>query len=227
MTCLIVSQLVPRPVCSLMMLSPTENSTIPTTACYSKKIWMPYPTGAQLGRCLLIRTRQVLHHEFHKQKTHSHNTMHTNFVATHLAWWIPTLTLYLGITFSADMKWTKHIHNVTNSCRKVLGVMRRNFRSCSCDIKSKLNLSLVQPKLEYGSATWYPITKQDTHLLDMIQRSAARLCMNDYLRESRVTSILKDLEWQSLDTRHALTPLVLMFKISHCLVDIVWQGWAT
>ena len=58
---------------------------------------------------------------------------------------------YLGITFSAEMKWTKHIHNVTNSCKKVLGVIRRNFRSCSCDIKSKLYLSLVQPKLEHGT----------------------------------------------------------------------------
>ena len=39
---------------------------------------------------------------------------------------------YLGITFSADMKWSKHIHNTTNSCKKVLAsVIRRNFRSCS------------------------------------------------------------------------------------------------
>ena len=35
--------------------------------------------------------------------------------------------------------------------------------------------------------------------------------------------MLKDLEWQSLDTRRAITRLVLMFKISHSLVDIVWQ----
>ena len=134
---------------------------------------------------------------------------------------------YLFITFSADMKWTKHIHNITNSCKKVLGVIRRNFRSCSCDAKSKLYLSLVQPKLEYGSTAWHPITKQDTHLLDMIQRSAAQLCMNDYSRESSVTSMLKNLEWQSLDTRRAITQLVLMFKISHSLVDIVWQNHLT
>ena len=48
-----------------------------------------------------------------------------------------------------------------------------------------------------------------------------------YSRESSVTSMLKDLEWQSLDTRRALTRLVLMFKISHSLVDIVWQGHLT
>ena len=41
------------------------------------------------------------------------------------------------------------------------------------------------------------------------------LCMNDYSRESSVTSMLKDLKWQSLDTRRAITWLVLMFKISH------------
>ena len=113
------------------------------------------------------------------------------------------------------------------ACKRVIGVVRRNFKSCSRDIKSKLYLSLVQPKLEYGSAAWHPITKQDSHRLDMIQRSAARMCMNDYSRESSVTEMLNDLKWTSLENRRTITRLILMFKISHNLVDIDWQDHLT
>ena len=55
--------------------------------------------------------------------------------------------------------------------------------------------------------------------------------MNDYSRESSVTSMLKDWEWSSLNTRRAIkrpiTRLVVMFKISHSLVDIDWQDHLT
>lgn len=129
---------------------------------------------------------------------------------------------YLGITFSSDLKWSTHINNVTNSCKRVLGVIRRNFRSCSPDVKSRLYLSLVQPKMEYGSAAWFPILKQDAHKLDMVQRSAARLCLNDYSRESSVSSMILNLKWTGLETRREIIRLTMMFKISHGLVDIDW-----
>ena len=75
----------------------------------------------------------------------------------------------------------------------------------------------------YGSAAWHPITKQDTYCLDMIQRSAARMCMGDYSRYSSVTAMLKELKWTSLDTRRVITRLIMMFKITHSLVDIDWH----
>ena len=124
----------------------------------SVDLWMPFPTGAQLGRCLSIWTSAT---SWILQTKYPQSQHHTNFVATHLARWIPTLSLasHLAQIWSGLNIFT----NVTNSCKKVLGVIDRNFRSCSCDIKSKLYLSLVQPKLEYVSAAWHPITKQDTH----------------------------------------------------------------
>ena len=130
---------------------------------------------------------------------------------------------YLGITFNNDLKWSTHINNTTNSCKKVIGVIRRNFKTCTPDVKSRLYLSLVQPKLEYGSVAWSPMTKQETHQLDMVQRTAARMCLNDYSRYSSVTSMLQSLNWQSLDTRRKITRLSMMFKISHNLVDINWS----
>jgi hypothetical protein len=134
---------------------------------------------------------------------------------------------YLGITFDSDLKWKTHINNVTNSCKRTLGVIRRNFKCCSTEIKSRLYLSLVQPKLEYGTAAWFPYTIQETHTLDKIQRSAARLCQNDYSRDSSVTAMLSSLGWPSLDTRRKITRLSMLYKITHNLVDIEWQNHLT
>ena len=134
---------------------------------------------------------------------------------------------YLGIQFSDNLRWKKHILTVTNSCKRTMGVIRRNFKACSVDVKSRLYQSLIQPKLTYGSAAWYPSTKEEEHLLDMIQRSAARLCFNDYSRESSVTQMLEKLEWTSLEDCRRITRLSMMYRITHDLVDIDWKDFLT
>ena len=108
-----------------------------------------------------------------------------------------------------------------------MGVIRRNFKACSVDVKSRLYQSLIKPKLTYGSAAWYPSTEEKEHLLDMIQRSAARLCFSDYSRESSVTQMLEKLEWTSLEDCKRITRLSMMYRITHDLVDIDWKDFMT
>jgi len=134
---------------------------------------------------------------------------------------------YLGVKFTDNLRWKEHIQEVTSGCRRTMGVIRRNFRACSTDVKSRLYQSLIQPKLNYGSAAWYPSTKEEKHLLDMIQRSAARLCFNDYSRDSSVTQMLYKLDWTSLETCRQITRLIMMYRITHNLVDIPWQDHLT
>ena len=71
------------------------------------------------------------------------------------------------------------------------------------------------------------VIKEEEHLLDMIQRSAARLCFNDYSRESSVTQMLEKLEWTSLEDCRRITRLSMMFRITHDLVDIDWKDFMT
>ena len=134
---------------------------------------------------------------------------------------------YLGVTFSSDLKWNSHISKVTKGCKRTLGVIRRNFKSCTPDVKSRLYLSLVQPKLEYGTTAWYPSTKKAKYQLDMVQRSAARMCLNDYSRDSSVTSMISSLQWTDLETRRAIVRLAMMFKINCGLVDVDWEPYLT
>ena len=134
---------------------------------------------------------------------------------------------YLGITFSSDLKWNSHINNITKSSKKVLGVIRRNFKACTVDVKSRLYLSLVQPKLEYGTTAWYPSTQKEKHQLDMVQRAAARMCLTDYSRESSVTAMITSLQWADLETRRKIARLNMMYKINANLVEVDWNPYLT
>ena len=58
--------------------------------------------------------------------------------------------------------------------------------------------TLVHPQLEYASAVWEPHTKK-THKIEMVQRRAARWTTNDWNRTTSVSSLLHQLNWQTLE----------------------------
>ena len=62
-------------------------------------------------------------------------------------------TKYLGITISNDLKWNKHISNITSKANSTLGILRRNLRLSSHTVKTHAYPALVRPHLEYASAT--------------------------------------------------------------------------
>ena len=126
---------------------------------------------------------------------------------------------YLGIILSSNCSWSSQI-KVTTSAKQTIGVIRRNFKSCSREVKSQLYQSLVRPKLEYGVCGWYPSTAGERSQLEKIQRHAARMCCNNYTRMASVTTMLLDLGWSSLEDRRSSIRLNMLYKIVHGLVDI-------
>ena len=128
---------------------------------------------------------------------------------------------YLGVSLSEDLKWASHVAHVTSSANQTLGIIRRNFRTASVECKSQLYCSLVRPKLEYAISAWYPYLQKDKHQLDMVQRSAARVCYNNYLREPGVvTNMLNELKWPSLEGRRTLSRMSMFHRVVYGAVDI-------
>ena len=113
----------------------------------------------------------------------------------------------------------------------LLNQMRTEKQTCMSALRHTiyffLAVSLVQPKFEYGTTAWYPSAKKEKHQLDMIQRSAARLCLNEYSRESSVSAMISSLQWTSLETRHKMLRLPMMYKINRNLVDVDWTPFLT
>ena len=132
-------------------------------------------------------------------------------------------TKYLGLNITSDLKWNSHIQKVTAKANSVLGLLRRNLRVASKPVKIRAYEALVRPHLEYACSVWDPHTQVNIRRLDMVQRRAARYVCNRWHNTSSVSSMLNELDWESLTRRREKIRLCMMYKVVHGLVDIPWQ----
>src|SRR5579859_1880092 len=87
---------------------------------------------------------------------------------------------YLGLHISHDLNWNKHVNFVTSKAGKMLYLTRLALRRSSTDVKTSAYKSIVRPLLEYSSSVWDPYQTGLIHSIEMIQRKAARFCLNRY-----------------------------------------------
>ena len=128
---------------------------------------------------------------------------------------------YLGVQISNTLNWTTQCNSVAKKAQQTLGVIRRNLNKCPTHIKSIAYTTLVRPILEYASASWDPHCLKHIKTLERIQRQAARFCTQNYSREpGTVTQLLKDLQWDTLQTRRKIKRLSIIYKMEHNLIDI-------
>ena len=122
---------------------------------------------------------------------------------------------YLGVTISDDLKWGKHIGNVTKKANQTLGFLKLNIKVHNQDLKSTTYKTLTRPQLKYASSVWTPHADQDIDIdkIESAQRRAARWATRDYRSTSSVTELLRNLGWRPLDqrridSRHKITYIV-------------------
>ena len=97
----------------------------------------------------------------------------------------------LGIILSNDLDWSEHYCSITAKAYKILGLIRRCFKTSSLDAKRKLYISLVRSHLLYCSQVWRPHKIKDILLLERVQRRATKYILNDYTSsyKSRLTKL--------------------------------------
>ena len=128
---------------------------------------------------------------------------------------------YLGVEFQDDLKWTKHINQATTKANRNLGFLRRNLYKCPEKVKEQAYCALVRPHLEYASAAWDPYLQKDKTQLEAVQRRAARFVKNEYSREpGTVTSLYRELDWDTLEKRRKILRLTMFHKMLHGNVHI-------
>ena len=71
-----------------------------------------------------------------------------------------------------------------------------------CEIES---LTFVRPQLEYASSAWYPHTKHSINRIEMVQR---------------VTPMINQLGWDTLEQRGLLSQLTMLYKIQQGVMGI-------
>ena len=102
---------------------------------------------------------------------------------------------------------------VVGKANRSLSLLRRNFSTCTRQIREKLYFALVRPHLKYAYEVWSPHTADSKHRIEMVQRNGARFVMGDYGQRSSVTDLLSHLKWDSLESRRLLFQLKCVHKM--------------
>jgi hypothetical protein len=82
--------------------------------------------------------------------------------------------------------------------------------------------TMVRPSLEYASSVWDPYHQNMKKILEGVQRRAARFVTGNYRDHSpgSMTHMIHQLQWDTLVVRRRTSRLIMLYKISHGLVDI-------
>ena len=164
--------------------------------------------------------------EFHPGKctvlriTHKRKPIIRQYYLHNLQLETTTESKYLGVTVTSDLKWNRHIDNVTAKANRTLGFVRRNLQISSPAIKERAYMGLVRPQVEYASTVWNPYNTNLVHKVEMVQRRAARWTLNRHHNTSSVTAMLDQLQWRSLRDRRTDASLCMFYKMVTGLVTI-------
>ena len=139
--------------------------------------------------------------------THQYTMEHKSLESVHH-------TKYLRVTISDDLRWNRHIVDITGHANKLLGLLRWNLSTYDRRVKEAAYLGLVRPLLEYASQAWDPYTDNLSNEIKKIQRCAACFVTSDYQNYElgSVTKLLAELGWKSLKNRRKVDRLCLLKK---------------
>ena len=112
---------------------------------------------------------------------------------------------YLGVTLNGTLTWINHIAAITSKANITLGILRWNLSPCTAAVKDRAYKALVRIQLEF--AAWSPYLVQDCYKLETIQRQAARFVNTNYQRSASVSTMMHQLQWDTLSTRRLQTTI--------------------
>ncbi|MCG8035359.1 MAG: hypothetical protein JAZ03_24705 [Candidatus Thiodiazotropha taylori] len=127
---------------------------------------------------------------------------------------------YLGVLISEDMSWKPHVDATIKKANNSLAFLRRNLSRCPQEVKAQCYKTLVRPITDYAASAWDPHTTTCIQQLEAVQRRAARFVNGDYHTKSSTSKMIQNLGWPSLQQRRQDAKLVMVYRITHGLVDI-------
>ena len=132
---------------------------------------------------------------------------------------VVTSARYLGVDISSNLSWNTRVDRVTANANRSLRFIKRNVKAKSPGPRNGLSDPCTSPA-GVASAIWDPHTKRNNYKVEMVQRCAARWTMNDYARTTSVSSLLHELDWQTLAERRSVARLCLFYKVVNGLVAV-------
>ena len=129
---------------------------------------------------------------------------------------------HLGIFFSNDCTWHKHIDYIKEKAWKRVNVMRRLKFQLDRKALEKIYTSFIRPILEYGNEIWANCTQYEKDELEQIQLEAARIATGATKLIS-IYNLYREIGWETLDARRNKQKLMLFYKMYYSLSPLIFQ----
>ena len=122
----------------------------------------------------------------------------------------------LGIYVDSDVSMWTHVVKTVSSCFVILRRIRSICRSVSSSVLKSLVVSLVLPRMDYGSVTIIDLRRQLLDRLQPVMNAAARLVFSAW-KYDHITPLLRDLHWLRTPQRIEYRLTVLAYRCQHGL----------
>lgn len=127
---------------------------------------------------------------------------------------------YLGVTFSPNLKWHKHINLICSKALRKLGFLKRTLKDATHECKLTAYKSLIRPVLEYASVVWSPHCACDIAHLEGVQKKAIRFIYHRYDHNFSPSSHAVRLSLKSLEHRRTCERIGTLHKIVNKIITI-------
>jgi hypothetical protein len=117
----------------------------------------------------------------------------------------------LGVLVTSGGKFDHHIDKTVKKANKMLGLIKRSFKSRNPEVLTEIFKRYIVPVLTYCSPLWNPGYKNHIMRLEMVQKRFIRVMFGkgNYLEN------LKKVGLPTQEIRRRATDLILMHKIYH------------
>ena len=123
---------------------------------------------------------------------------------------------YLGVNIDCKLTWDEHVKQLCKNVAYKIFSMRRLSSSLNTSLLNTLYKGTIQPCIDYACSVWGNCSQKNRELISRLQKRAARIVSKHYgSREISVTKVIKDLKWQSFETRRDYFLNMLMYKCIH------------
>ena len=124
---------------------------------------------------------------------------------------------YLGVNIDCHLTWDEHVKQLCKNLAYKIFSLRRLSSSLNTSLLNTLCKGTIQPScIDYACSVWGNCSQKKRELISRLQNRAARIVSKHYgSHEISVTKLIKDLKWQSFETRRDYFLNMLMYKCIH------------
>ena len=127
---------------------------------------------------------------------------------------------YLGVILQSNLTYDRHIQDITAKANHTPGLLRRNVKTSSLQLKEHAYKALILPQLEYTSTVWSLWQRYLVDAIEKVQCRSAHYIRNDYQPDSSLSTMIKKLHSDSLEARRTKYSLVMFYIIFNSLAAI-------